>query len=206
MSNKFEYDDLEWKLFRRGSMNIPNFLTLLRIILIPILVLIFYLPFKGHHLVAASIFLLAAITDWLDGFLARSLKQTSKLGAFLDPVADKLIVAVALMLLVSEFPYAYFSIPAAIIVGREIVVSALREWMAEVGKRANVAVSFIAKIKTTLQMIAVFILLAYTPDSFLWVGIIGFSLIYLAAILTLWSMVMYLNAAWGDLTFNEKTR
>jgi len=189
----------------RFCMNIPNFVTLIRILLIPIFVLVFYLPFQQNHIVATIIFMLAALTDWLDGYLARSLQQTSKLGEFLDPVADKLVVAVALVLLVGENNFPYLAIPAAVIVGREIVISALREWMAEVGKRASVAVSWVGKIKTTIQMIALVALLAYKPGSFFWLGVIGYCLLYVAALLTLWSMVMYLKAAWGDLTFSEKT-
>lgn len=185
-------------------MNIPNLITLLRIILIPILVVVFYLPFEGNHVMAALIFLLAALTDWLDGYLARTLKQTSRLGAFLDPVADKLLVAVTLVLLVGENDLRYLAIPAAVIVGREIMVSALREWMAEVGKRANVAVSFIAKVKTAIQMTAIVILLLYKPGLSIWIGLLGYCLLYVAAILTLWSMAIYLKAAWGDLTFTEK--
>lgn len=181
-------------------MNIPNFLTLLRILLIPIFVLVFYLPFRGNHVATAALFALAALTDWLDGYLARTLKQTSKLGAFLDPVADKLIVAVALVLLVGEKNLPYLAIPAAVIVGREIVVSALREWMAEMGKRASVAVSLIGKIKTFVQMLAVILLLLYVPNYHAWLGITGYILLYLSAILTLWSMVLYLKTAWSDLT------
>lgn len=188
-------------------MNIPNWLTFFRILLIPFLVIIFYLPFTGNNIVCAIIFTVAAITDWLDGFLARTLAQTSSLGAFLDPVADKLIVAVALILLVGEKSLPLLAIPAAVIVGREIAISALREWMAEVGKRANVAVSFIGKIKTTLQMIAVIILLAYKPGSTrltgLWLGILGYIMLYVAATLTLWSMFVYLKAAWRDLNYSK---
>jgi CDP-diacylglycerol---glycerol-3-phosphate 3-phosphatidyltransferase len=186
-------------------MNIPNLLTLLRIFLIPILVLVFYLPFTGNHVVTAIIFVMAALTDWLDGYLARSLKQTSKLGEFLDPVADKLIVAVALVLVVGEKNLPFLAIPAAVIVGREIVISALREWMAEIGKRASVAVSIVGKFKTAVQMIALTVLLLYKPGGYWWLGIIGYFLLYLAAVLTLWSMVMYLRAAWSDLTFTAET-
>jgi CDP-diacylglycerol--glycerol-3-phosphate 3-phosphatidyltransferase len=181
-------------------MNIPNLLTLLRIFLIPVFVLIFYLPFHGNHVVSAIIFALAAFTDWLDGYLARSLGQISKLGAFLDPVADKLIIAIALVLLVSEQSLPYLAIPAAVIVGREIVVSALREWMAEIGKRASVAVSFIGKVKTFAQMLAIILLLLYIPGYNGWLGELGYLLLYVAALLTLWSMVLYLKAAWRDLT------
>jgi len=185
-------------------MNTPNYITLFRIIIIPIFVLVFYLPFKGNHVTAAVIFTLGCITDWLDGYLARSWAQTSKLGAFLDPVADKLIIAVALVLLVGEQNLPYLAIPAAVIVGREIVVSALREWMAEVGKRASVAVSRVGKFKTAVQMVALVFLLIYKPGHTLWFGIIGYVLLYIAALLTLWSMAMYLRAAWPDLTIAQK--
>lgn len=185
-------------------MNIPNLFTCLRLLLIPVLVIVFYLPVAGTNIACAVIFILAAITDWLDGFLARTLSQTSRLGAFLDPVADKLVVAVALVLLVGEKDLPFLAIPAAVIVGREIIISALREWMAEVGKRASVAVSFIGKIKTTLQMIAIIVLLIYKPGVNLWIGVLGYVLLCIAAILTLWSMIIYLKAAWPDLTFGQK--
>lgn len=181
-------------------INIPNFLTLLRISLIPIFVGIFYWPFEGHHLVSALIFTIAAITDWLDGYLARKLKQVSPLGEFLDPVADKLIVAVALVLLVQSYPTAWLAIAAAIIVGREIVISALREWMAELGKRQRVAVKGLGKLKTAGQMLAIIILLAQDPNSSNSILlVIGYILLYAAAILTLWSMIVYLVAARQDL-------
>jgi CDP-diacylglycerol--glycerol-3-phosphate 3-phosphatidyltransferase len=176
--------------------NWPNLLTFFRILIIPVLVLIFYLPFPWAHPLAALLFGLACITDWLDGYLARVLAQTSKLGAFLDPVADKLIVAVALVLLVGEKDLALITIPAAIIIGREIVVSALREWMAELGKRSSVAVSLMGKLKTTVQMVSLVVLLWYTPGaSAAWIGLLGHLLIYVAAALTLWSMLIYLRAA-----------
>ena len=158
-------------------MNFPNTLTLMRIAIIPVFVVIFYLPFEWSHLTTAVIFALASITDWLDGYLARIWKQTSQLGAFLDPVADKLIVIVALILLVGDPTLPHIAIPAAIIAGREIVISALREWMAELGKRASVAVSFIAKIKTFIQMLAVIALLAHNVDSPVALDIIGFILL-----------------------------
>lgn len=185
-------------------MNIPNLVTLLRIFLIPVLVIVFYLPFAANHVVAAIIFALAAMTDWLDGYLARSLAQTSKLGAFLDPVADKLMVAISLVLVVGEQQLPYLAIPAAVIVGREIIISALREWMAEVGKRASVAVSMIGKFKTAVQMIALVLLLVYKPNGAVLVSEAGYILLCIAALLTLWSMIMYLRAAWPDLTFSEQ--
>lgn len=180
-------------------MNIPNALTLLRIALIPILVVVIYLPYHGAGLTAAIIFTVAAITDWVDGYLARKLNQTTAFGAFLDPVADKLMVAVALVLLLERYPEPWFTIPVAIIIGREIVISALREWMAEIGKRTSIAVSYIGKIKTTLQMIAIILLLAQisTDDSRLEMA--GFIALYIAAALTIWSMSVYLKAAWKEL-------
>ena len=179
------------------ELNIPNSLTVSRIIMVPILVLVFYLPFENHELVAAGIFALAAITDWLDGYLARKLAQTSKFGAFLDPVADKLMVAVALVLLVEQHYTVLFTLAACVIIGREIVVSALREWMAELGQRTSVAVSFVGKVKTFLQMVAITALLALHPDSSpSWLLGASYALLYAAAVLTLYSMFVYLRAAW----------
>ena len=183
--------------------NIPNILTLLRIVLIPVFVLIFYLPVGWARTGCALVFALAAITDWLDGYLARRWSQTSPFGAFLDPVADKLMVAVALLLLVQSEPTPALAIPAAVIIGREITISALREWMAELGARAQVAVSMIGKVKTAVQMIAILLLIYEQP---LWNAptyTIGFVLLYVAAMLTLWSMVVYLRAAWPSLSADE---
>ncbi|MDJ0807727.1 MAG: CDP-diacylglycerol--glycerol-3-phosphate 3-phosphatidyltransferase [Gammaproteobacteria bacterium] len=180
--------------------NIPNILTLLRIVLIPVFVLIFYLPFNWARIACALVFALAAITDWLDGYLARRWSQTSPFGAFLDPVADKLMVAVALLLLVQSEPTPALAIPAAVIIGREITISALREWMAELGARGQVAVSMMGKVKTTVQMIAILLLIYERPFLGLPTYTIGFLLLYLAAILTLWSMLRYLRAAWPSLT------
>ena len=177
-------------------MNIPNALTVARIVLIPIMVLLYYLPFHGHLIAAALVFTAAAITDWVDGYLARKLEQTTPFGAFLDPVADKLMVAVALVLLVERHNDLLFTLAACVIIGREIVVSALREWMAELGKRTSVAVSFIGKVKTTFQMISIIVLLAVDPqrDGNIVLGL-GVILLYVAAALTLWSMWQYLRAA-----------
>jgi CDP-diacylglycerol---glycerol-3-phosphate 3-phosphatidyltransferase len=183
--------------------NIPNILTLLRIILIPVLVLVFYAPYAWSHLISTAVFGLAAVTDWLDGYLARRLKQSSVFGAFLDPVADKLMVAVALVVLVQDNPTVLFAIPAAIIVGREIVISALREWMSEIGERTKVAVSVIGKIKTAAQMIAIVLLLYTHPVGAFPTHDVGLVLIYIAATLTLWSMVVYLRAAWPILLGNS---
>ncbi len=177
------------------TFNIPNALTWCRIILIPFFLVIFYLPFHYARLIAAFLFLLAAITDWLDGFLARQLKQTSAFGAFLDPVADKLMVATALILLVSQYPSPWMVIPGIVVVCREIVISALREWMAEIGKRAVVKVSAIGKIKTVVQMVALLILISQ-PTGMNNLVIFGLILLYIAVVLTLWSMLIYLGAAW----------
>ena len=184
--------------------NIPNMLTLLRIALIPVFVVVFYLPNPWVPTVTAAIFGLAAVTDWLDGYLARRLGQMSAFGAFLDPVADKLMVAVALVLLVDANPTdlhgAVVAMPAAVIIGREIAISALREWMAELGERAQVAVSVIGKIKTTAQMIAILFLLYQHPIGEFDTVIFGLVALYVAAILTLWSMVIYIRAAWPVLS------
>ena len=180
--------------------NIPNILTLLRIAMIPVFVVIFYLPVPWARPVCAAVFTAAALTDWLDGWLARRLGQTSPLGAFLDPVADKLMVAIALVLLVQSDPRIVLALPAAVIIGREITVSALREWMAEVGARAQVAVSMAGKLKTTAQMIAIVLLILHAPVLGIPVLPIGLALIYIAAALTLWSMLLYLRAAWPSLT------
>ncbi len=177
-------------------MTIPNTLTLFRIALIPVLVLVFYLPYQWSFLASAAIFGLAAITDWLDGYLARKLNQSTAFGAFLDPVADKLMVVIALVLLVERFDGWWFTLPAMIIVGREIVVSALREWMAELGKRTSVAVSYVGKVKTTFQMLAILVLLTAAPERSGWLLDVGSVMLYLSALLTLWSMIIYLRAAW----------
>ena len=183
-----------------ANMNIPNTLTLMRILLIPVLVGVVYLPYTWTGIAAAGIFSVAAITDWVDGYLARKLNQSTPFGAFLDPVADKLMVAVALVLLLEQYPYPWFTVPVAIIIGREIVISALREWMAEIGKRTSVAVSIIGKFKTTMQMIAIIVLLTQTSVVDQRIEAIGFIALYVAAILTIWSMTVYMKAAWRDLS------
>lgn len=176
-------------------LGIPNIITVMRIFLIPIFVVCFYLPVPHSDMLTAGVFCLAGLTDWLDGFLARKLNQTSLFGAFLDPVADKLIVAVALVLMVGDYGSLWITIPSVIIVCREIIISALREWMAEIGKRANVAVSQVGKLKTTLQIVAIIILLANPADlSIIWVKC-GLVLMYIAVLLTIWSMLVYLRAA-----------
>ena len=157
--------------------------------------------YEWSVLVAALIFALAAVTDWLDGYLARRLNQISAFGAFLDPVADKLIIVIALVLLVSSHKINYITLPALIIIAREFTVSALREWMAEIGKQASVAVSFIGKVKTTVQFFAILILLSHVLYRNGVMVFIGCILMYVAAILTLWSMFLYLKVAWPSFTF-----
>ena len=178
-------------------IGLPNILTLIRIILIPIFIIIFYLPFTWAHYAAATIFAFASLTDGLDGYLARKRNQISAFGAFLDPVADKLLVACCLLLLVGNQNIHYITLPAVVIVGREIVVSALREWMAEIGKHASVAVNYIGKIKTFTQMVALILLIAFHSIASIG-GFIGFVLLYISAILTIWSMIVYLKAAWKE--------
>ena len=193
--------------------SLPNLLTFTRISVIPVLVCVFYLPFTWAHSAAAILFIVASLTDWLDGFLARSLSQSTKLGAFLDPVADKLMVCVVLVVVAAEpyyqvihlsssrlvIPALFITIPAAIIVSREIIVSALREWMAELGKRASVKVSKWGKVKTTVQMLALTILLYCNQNSNPLLILTGYILLYLAVILTISSMLLYLQAAWLEL-------
>jgi CDP-diacylglycerol--glycerol-3-phosphate 3-phosphatidyltransferase len=190
------------------QLNFPMLLTLLRIALIPVLVLFFYLPFHWAPLATAGVFILAAITDWLDGYLARRMELMSAFGAFLDPVADKLMVAVALVLMVEipppiVAPKVVFTLSAAIIIGREIAISALREWMSEMGERGTVKVGWLGKFKTIFQMTAISLLLYQYDILGLPVALIGEMLLYLAAALTLWSMWVYLHAAWPIMNRGE---
>lgn len=159
-----------------------------------------YLPVTWGYIAAAVVFALASITDWLDGYLARKLNAMTPFGAFLDPVADKLLVAVALVLLVELHASAILAVPALVIVCREIVVSALREWMAKYSSRNSVAVSFVGKVKTGFQMTAIVVLLANGQDVSSYFAILGYILLYLAAGLTIWSMYLYLKLAWPDLS------
>ena len=182
-------------------LNTPNLLTLFRMALIPVVVALYFMPVAGVYVTA--VFLLAGLTDWLDGYLARRLDQTSEFGAFLDPVADKLVVAVVLVLLVSDgdvlarvVSQKLFIVAVAVIMGREIAVSALREWVAQSGVQPSIAVSTLGKVKTTVQIIAIALLL-YSQDL---VGfptlLVGESMLYVASALTIWSMVGYLKSAW----------
>ena len=182
--------------------NLPILLTWLRIVAIPLLIGVYYLPAEWvsdyeRNLFATVLFVAAAITDWADGYLARKLNQTSAFGAFLDPVADKLMVAAALIVLVQLDRTD--SIVAGIIIGREITISALREWMASIGARKSVAVSMLGKVKTTAQMIAIPMLLYHAPLAGVDIQRLGTWLIWIAAVLTLWSMVYYLRRAWPEI-------
>ena len=190
-------------------LNIPILLTWLRIILIPLMIAVYYVPDSwfqsaGRDLAATVVFVVAAVTDWLDGYLARRWQQTSAFGAFLDPVADKLMVAAALIVLVQLGRLD--AILATIIIGREITISALREWMAQIGAHRSVAVSMIGKIKTSAQMIAIPLLLYQAPVSGFDVFQAGIWLIYVAAVLTLWSMGYYMRMAWPHLMEAERRR
>ena len=178
--------------------NVPNILTAIRILVIPLLVLTYYaLPDHWGMPAAALLFGLASLTDWFDGYLARKLNQSSKLGAFLDPIADKLIIVTTLVVIINEYGKLFILIPALVIIGREIVVSGLREWMSELGRRESVSVSMSGKIKTAFQMTALFLLLYHHPIAGIPVFEIGVWLLYAAAIFTLWSMVIYIMRAVG---------
>ena len=196
------------------TLTIPTVLTLLRILLIPVLVLVFYLPYTWTNFASAAIFAFAAATDWLDGWIARRYAMHSAFGAFLDPVADKLMVSTALFLIVQGHPTAWMALWAAVIVGREIAVSALREWMAEIGQRARVSVATVGKFKTVVQMVALILLLySITPKGGRvvhaepWLGTLAFHvgdwMLAAAALLTLWSGYEYLRAAWPSLRAEE---
>ena len=177
------------------TINLPTSLTLLRILLIPVLIALFYLPWNYAHVACALVFGIAALTDWLDGYLARKLRLTTPFGAFLDPVADKLMVAVTLVLIVQADPNPWVAIAAAVIIGREITIASLREWMAEIGQRKAVEVSAMGKWKTTAQMTAIIILLLGMDIFEHPLQLTGQYLLLLSAILTLWSMIQYLRAA-----------
>ena len=190
-------------------MNLPNKLTLFRIGLIPVLVILFYLPFKWTMFLAAAIFAVGAVTDIVDGYIARSRNLTSELGAFLDPEADKLMVTVALALLIQSHGSLWMTVPATVIICREILVSALREWMGIYGSTEKVSVAFVGKVKTTLQMLSIIGLLANPPGVYYWLPhpgdydwllILAYALLYASFFLTLWSLAHYLKMAWPDLT------
>ena len=184
-------------------LTIPNLLTSFRIVAIPLVVIIYYLPVDWAGQASGLLFGLAAVTDWFDGFLARKLGQTSKFGEFLDPIADKLIVSTSLIVLLQNDPKIYLAVIAGIIIGREIAVSALREWMSELGSRATVKVTYFAKWKTTLQMFGIGFMLYQTPSFGLPVYGIGQLLLAVAAGLTLWSMVEYLKVSWPVISADD---
>ena len=178
------------------QFNIPTLLTLFRVILIPFFVLVFYLPVTWSPFAAALIFCVAAVTDWFDGFLARRWNQSTRFGAFLDPVADKVLVAIDVVMVAEHYHSWWVTLPAVTMIAREIIISALRERMAELCKRSSVAGSWIGKVKTTAQMVALAWLL-WRPN--IWVEYAGIALFFVAAVLTLWAMLQYLSAARADL-------
>lgn len=186
-------------------INLPTWLTLFRVLLLPVMVLVFYshdaipaIPLRFANVAAVIVFALAAVTDWLDGWIARRWHMESAFGAFLDPVADKLMMAVTLFVLVQSHPTALLAVTSAVIVGREIAVSALREWMAFVGEHARVKVQWIGKLKTVMQIVAILILLWERDKdaAFLRIWYAGEVLLVVAAILTIWSGIAYMRAAW----------
>ena len=177
-------------------VTLPTAITLFRIALIPLFVLVFYLPFGWANVVATIIFAIASLSDWVDGYLARSMQLESSFGAFLDPVADKLMVVVVIVLLVEANPSIFVALPSIVIVAREISISALREWMAQLGASTTVKVSFIGKTKTVAQMLALGFMIFSEPLMGFPIFQIGLGIYYLAALLTLVSMVIYLRAAW----------
>lgn len=188
---------------------VPNLITLFRVILIPVFVGVYFLDWRWAHEAGAVIFWLAAITDWFDGYLARKLEQSTPFGAFLDPVADKLIVGAALLMITHSYGSLWITIPAIALLVREIYVSALREWMGQNGVREAVKVSFIGKAKTTAQMLAIIGLLSGL-ESFMgiplyWVTL-GYILLYIAAVLSIWSMIIYSRAAWPHLSAGLKDK
>ena len=196
-------------------LTIPTWLTLVRIALIPVLVIVYYLDYRWTNVAATAIFVFASLTDWLDGWIARRYHQYSAFGAFLDPVADKLMVSTALVITVQYHHTVWMALWACVIIGREIAVSALREWMAELGQRATVRVAAIGKIKTIAQMVALLCLLySVTPERpprpEPWMGhvvfVIGDWLLAIAAVLTLWSGFTYLRAAWPIMRAAEKNK
>ena len=184
-------------------ITLPTLITLFRILLIPLFVVVFYLPFWWANIAATAIFIVASVSDWVDGYLARSMQQESSFGAFLDPVADKLMVVVVIVLLVEANPSIYIALPSVVIVAREISISALREWMAQLGASATVKVSFVGKTKTVAQMLALGFMIFSEPFLGLPIFEIGLAIYYVAAILTIVSMIIYLRAAWPVIKGNS---
>ena len=184
------------------TITLPTAITLFRIALIPLFIIVFYLPLSWANIAATSIFFVACVSDWFDGYLARTMKLESSFGAFLDPVADKLMVVIVIILLVEANPSIYLTLPSVIIVAREISISALREWMAQIGSSTTVKVSFIGKSKTVAQMWALGFLIYSEPLWGLPVYAIGLTIYYIAATLTIFSMIIYLRSAWPAITQN----
>jgi len=181
---------------RKLKLNLANILTLFRIAAIPIVVLCFYSQLPNARPIAAILFGIAAITDWIDGWVARRYGQTSRFGEFLDPVADKLMVSIVLVMLVQAEARWFEDVIAMIIIGREITISALREWMATIGERANVGVTMAGKVKTTLQMFGIAFMVYHNDIFGIPIYTVGFVLLVMAAVMTIWSMLIYLRAAW----------
>ncbi|MDN5940196.1 MAG: CDP-diacylglycerol--glycerol-3-phosphate 3-phosphatidyltransferase [Salinisphaera sp.] len=191
---------------RTMKINLPTALTLLRLLIVPWVVVLLCLEFSARDAIVAAAFALAVATDWFDGWLARRWNQTSAFGAFLDPVADKLLVCVVLVMLVYQEPFLWIALPAVVIVGREITVSALREWMAELGERAAIAVGALGKYKTTIQMGAMLLMLYDLSEpriGLYWLGVVS---LWIAALLTIYSMVRYLQTAWLRLQTQEQDK
>ncbi len=185
------------------KLNLAIILTLFRIAAIPAVVICFYSPIPNARPIAAILFGIAAVTDFIDGWVARKFNQTSRFGEFLDPVADKLMVAIVLVMLVQAQSGWFEDIIAMIIIGREITISALREWMATIGERANVKVSTAGKVKTTLQMFGIAFMVYRNPMFGIDVYAVGFVLLVLAAVMTIWSMIIYLKAAWPFISSDQ---
>ena len=187
-------------------MNLPNIITFARILLIPVFVGLYFWGTPLGNFLSGLLFGIAAFTDWVDGYLARRLNQTTPFGSFIDPVADKLIVVSALVILLPSYQTIWFTLPALIIMGREIVISGLREWMAEVNRSGSVRVGVLGKVKPAVQMTAIAFMLVAIPDEISFWLVVGYFLIYVASLLTVWSMVKYLIAAWPTLRngLNEK--
>jgi CDP-diacylglycerol---glycerol-3-phosphate 3-phosphatidyltransferase len=181
-------------------MNAANFVTCLRIGLIPVFIAVYYSSLEWNNAIACIIFSTACFSDFLDGYLARKYNQTSQFGAFLDPLADKLLVTVAIVLIASTYTTPLFIAPAAFMVAREVLISGLREWMATNNQRDIVAVAYIGKIKTSLQMLGIGFLLATTPDGPRWIVAMGYIQLYAATFFSFWSMMTYLKSAWPVLT------
>ena len=181
------------------TVNLPNALSLARLAAVPLLIVAYLLPFQWSGLLAAGIFTLASLTDMLDGYLARKLGQESLLGAFLDPVADKVLTATALVLLIGGYGTLWITLPGVIIIGREVLVSALREWMAEMNRRGIVRVTLLGKVKTGMQMLAIIVLLLAEPRLESTTTLIGYGLLVVSVVFTLWSLLQYLCAAWPTL-------